>query len=316
MMCCVPIQIICALVWDCSYPKGLTTLSTPKKGLLLILMTVCGGAVMAAIIYSVIVQGITPPGPQHNIFIISYIVAMFWVVAAFNCEPLASLIKNPLVLGLSVLALCFAIASAIFYLGMDFKFLAGTPVYQTHMDGGGAFMAFDLLTTLVTSVAFIMAFIQMDSWPVKLMPGSGSKTGHMIWTTLLITILAVALRYLCVSILGMDQIVFMTMIPIPFIFGTFIVLDLFQATFYPNLSGPAKGFAFCATSAVIAALIYPLFRLIGPIASGAMASGAPSYQLDFWVANAMLAVSFPFIVAYSAFFQHWPLQRNKTTTQP
>jgi len=310
LMCCVPVQIVCGLVWGCSYPEMLTTLTTSKRGLLLTIMTIAGGLVIAAIIFSVIAQGVTPPGPQHNIFIITFIVVMFWVVAAFNCEPLASFIKKPLPLGLAVLLLCFSIACVIFYFGMNFQFIAGAPVYHAHMDGKGAFMAFDLLTTLVTSVAFIMAFIQMDFWPVKIMPGSDSKAGHILWTTLLLVILAVSLRYLFVSILGMDQIVFMTMIPIPFIFGTFIVLNLFQGSFYPNLTGATKGFAFCATSALFATVIYPLFSFIGPLASGVMTSGAPSYQLDFWVANAMLSVSFPLIVAYSEFFQHWPLQRN------
>jgi hypothetical protein len=309
MMCCVPALIVCGLVWGGNYPKVVAGLSPAAKGLLLTLISLAAGLVIAAVILVLVAGKATPPGPQHNIFIITYIVAMFWIVAVFQCEPLASLFKHPLALGIGILTLCFALAYLVYFFAMNFGFLSQAPFYQAHMDGQGPFMAFDVLTTLVSSVAMIMAFIMLDFWPVSLMPGSQAKVGQILWSILWIIGLAVALRYLCVAMLGMDQVVYMTAVPIPFIFGAFIMLNLFEASLFASLPAPSKGFVYCLCAGLLAALLYPLFLALGPIASGAMASGAPSYQLDFWTANAMLAVSFPVIVIYSDFFGHWPLKR-------
>jgi hypothetical protein len=37
-------------------------------------------------------------------------------------------------------------------------------------------------------------------------------------------------------------------------------------------------------------------------------SGPPSYDRELWLASAMLAVTFPMMVAYANFFQFWPFR--------
>jgi hypothetical protein len=309
LMCCVPALIVCGLVWGGNYPEVVVTMSPAGKGLLLTLISMATGVLIAAAILVLVADKAVPPGPQHNIFIISFIVAMFWVVAVFQCEPLASLFKHPLALGAAIITLCFLLAYAVFHYVMNFEFLSQAPFYQAHMDGQGPFMAFDVLTTMVSSVAMIMAFIMLDFWPVSLMPGAQSKVGQILWSILWIVGLAIGLRFIFVGILQMDQVVYMAAVPIPFIFGAFIMLNLFEASLFAEMPAPAKGFLYCLVSGLLAAALYPLFQFLGPIVSGEMASGGPSYQLEFWCANAMLAVSFPLIVIYTDFFGHWPLKR-------
>lgn len=309
MMCCVPALIVCGLVWGGNYPKAVVTMSPAGKGLLLTLISAATGALIAAAILVLVADRAVPPGPQHNIFIISFIVAMFWVVAVFQCEPLASLFKHPLVLGAAILTLCFLMAYGVFLFVMSFEFLSQAPFYQAQMDGQGPFMAFDVLTTMVSSVAMIMAFIMLDFWPVSLMPGAQHKVVGILWSVLWIAGLAICLRYVFVGLLQMDQVVYMAAVPIPFIFGAFIMLNLFEASLFADMPAPAKGFIYVVVSALLAAALYPLFQFLGPMVSGEMASGAPTYQLEFWCANAMLAVCFPLIVIYTDFFQHWPLKR-------
>lgn len=310
LMCCVPALIVCGLVWGGNYPAALATMSPAKKGLLLTLISTATGALIAVVILLLIADKAVPPGPQHNIFIISFIVAMFWVVAVLQCEPMASLFKHPLSLAAAILTLCFLLAYAVFHYVMSFEFLSQAPFYQAHMDGRGPFMAFDILTALVSSVAMIMAFIMLDFWPVSLMPGAQNRVGQIVWSVLWIASLAIGLRYIFVGILQMDQVVYMATVPIPFIFGAFIMLNLFEASLFADMPTPTKGFIYCLVSALLAAALYPLFQFLGPIVSGEMASGGPTYQLEFWCANAMLAVCFPLIVIYSDFFQHWPLKRQ------
>ena len=44
--------------------------------------------------------------------------------------------------------------------------------------------------------------------------------------------------------------------------------------------------------------------------SPGLKSGAPVYALELWVANAMLAFSFPILVAITDHLQFWPMRVN------
>ena len=48
-----------------------------------------------------------------------------------------------------------------------------------------------------------------------------------------------------------------------------------------------------------------------PVVTGKLDAGPPAYQSEIWLASALLAVTFPFLVAYADFFTMWPLQRAK-----
>jgi hypothetical protein len=41
--------------------------------------------------------------------------------------------------------------------------------------------------------------------------------------------------------------------------------------------------------------------------TGALPSGPPGYEYEVWLANALLSVTFPFLVFYAACFGYWPL---------
>jgi len=86
-MCCVPTQIICGLVWGCEYPVKVAKLRQPYKGLSFVGISIVGGLLLASIILFTVAQGAVPPGPQHNIFVILFIINMFWLVGVFQCQP-------------------------------------------------------------------------------------------------------------------------------------------------------------------------------------------------------------------------------------
>jgi hypothetical protein len=46
-----------------------------------------------------------------------------------------------------------------------------------------------------------------------------------------------------------------------------------------------------------------------PAVSGELPSGPPAYAAQLWLANALLAVTFPFLVIHAAFFNFWPLRK-------
>jgi hypothetical protein len=38
-----------------------------------------------------------------------------------------------------------------------------------------------------------------------------------------------------------------------------------------------------------------------------LTSGAPGYEYELWLVNALLSVTFPFLIVYAAYFNLWPL---------
>ena len=42
-----------------------------------------------------------------------------------------------------------------------------------------------------------------------------------------------------------------------------------------------------------------------------LAGGKPNYDLELWLASAMLAITFPFMVVFADFFDFWPLARQR-----
>jgi hypothetical protein len=109
----------------------------------------------------------------------------------------------------------------------------------------------------------------------------------------------------------MDPVAFMVTVPIPFIFGTIFMLNMLQGSVFAKLTQPLKGVLNTVAAAVLGSLFALLYRAVASTVTGKLDSGPPAYQTEIWLASALLAVTFPFLVAYADFFTMWPLQRAK-----
>jgi hypothetical protein len=61
------------------------------------------------------------------------------------------------------------------------------------------------------------------------------------------------------------------------------------------------------------------YQQLQPVLSGSLPPGPPPFQQEqfqVWTANAMLAVTFPFLVFYAAYFNFWPLAKPAAQTAP
>jgi hypothetical protein len=104
----------------------------------------------------------------------------------------------------------------------------------------------------------------------------------------------------------------MVTVPIPFIFGTIVVLNMLQGSLFVKFTQPLKGVLNTVAAAVIGTGLALMYRqLIHVVTPGEINPGPPGYQTEIWLASALLAVTFPFLVAYADFFTMWPLQRAK-----
>ncbi|NQY89487.1 MAG: hypothetical protein HRT51_17415 [Colwellia sp.] len=311
-MCCVPTQIICGLVWSCQYPEKVACLRQPYKGLVYLSISIVGGLLLAITILFVVAQGAMPPGPQHNIFIILFITNMFWLVGILQCQPFITFFKKPFLLALMILISAFVITYILFFFVINFEFIANSPIYLAQLDGGGPVMAFDFLTFAVTTVAAIMVLIVIDFKPIAKLPGADKTPLFILWSVVVVLLLSTLVKTTFVVVLGFDQIVYMVMVPISFIFGAFILLNLYEKSLLTFFSEAYQTYISLVICLIFTVIIYQLFMVLGPLVSGDMLSGSPSYELNFWVANAMLSICFPLIVLHTDFLQHWPFRSDNS----
>jgi hypothetical protein len=111
-------------------------------------------------------------------------------------------------------------------------------------------------------------------------------------------------------VMGMDVVAFMVRVPIPFIFGTIIVLNMMHGSLFGKLAQPLKGVLNVVASAVIGVALAQVYGLLAPVVTGAVKPGPPSYDFEIWLASALLAVTFPFLIFYAEFFRMWPLHKE------
>jgi p-aminobenzoyl-glutamate transporter AbgT len=108
----------------------------------------------------------------------------------------------------------------------------------------------------------------------------------------------------------MDVVSFMVRVPIPFVFGTIIVLNMMHGSIFGKLAQPLKGLLNAIASAAIGTVLALLYGALAPLVTGKVNPGPPSYDFEIWLASALLAVTFPFLICYAEFFKMWPLHRE------
>lgn len=307
-MTIIPTQIVCGLVWHVEHPAPIARLPQPAKGLAYLLLCMAVGAVAAFAAFHVVGGGIAPPTPPLIMYVILSIVVTFWFVVVWGAWPISALPVAPTVSGLLAVAFCYLAAYGLFELLFDFSFLKAAPFYSAAIDPHGLFVAWRPLVFGVTTVAVITFAAMCDFWPVTLVRKPGGPVFSLL-ASIYVLILAAGVFHVGTVVLGMDIVRYLVAVPVPFIFGFFIVLSLLQKFPFAGLAQPLGGLLSSALAAAAGVAMYRLYLFAAPLLTGqTLASGAPAYQLELWLASAMLAVTFPLIVCLADFLGFWPLQ--------
>ena len=112
------------------------------------------------------------------------------------------------------------------------------------------------------------------------------------------------------SILKFDVVEFMLRGPIALLFGIFFVSNLTQSFMFAERRQPIRGLLLITIALPLGLGLEELYRFSAPFIVGrALPSGPPGYDLELWVATALLAVTFPLIVIVSGYFDFWPVAR-------
>jgi hypothetical protein len=310
-ICFIPMEIVISVTWKCNHPAFLASRSQPAKGILLTLLALAVGAVVAAVHYTTVGGSINPPAPMLAMCIISSVIITFWIAIMWDGWPFTRLIKNPVAAGLTMLVACYAINYLLFRLLFDYGFMRGAPVYAPALDPHGLFNAWNILVFYVTAIAVMFLSLNFDLWPFTKSPAlMRQPVLGIVWTAVILVIGGLAF-YLGVYVLKMDAVNFMVRVPIPFLFGTIIVLNMMHGSLFGKLRQPVKGILNAIASAAIGVILARIYEALAPVVSGKVNPGPPSYDFEIWLASALLAVTFPFLIFYAEFFKMWPLHRER-----
>ena len=310
MICLIPMQIVIGVTWGTNQPGFAAKQKQPLKGILLASLTVLAGMFVAPTYLALAGGNIAPPGPVPSHAIIVSVIVTFWATIMLGGWPFKALIKNDVAAGLVLLISCYVVNLALFRVFFDYGFMQGAPVYVASLDPHGLFNALNALVFYVTFISIMFLLISFDLWPLTKFPTVMRQPMlGIVWTIVCLVLGALAF-WIGTGVLHMDVMVFMVTAPIPFIFGSIIVLNMFQNYLASKMKQPAKGVANALLVAIIGSGLAQLYRALAPTLTGTLHSGPPTYDMEIWLASALLAVTFPFLIFFAEFFKFWPLSKS------
>ena len=307
LMCLIPMQIAVAVLWKGKHPSSVAEQPQPLRGLLFILITVLVGSIAGFVYLSSVGGGLAPTPMLVHCTIVS-VVVMFWFAIMWGGWPFNAVIRNPISAVLVTVAESYAVNVFLFRVLFNYEFMKDAPVYVASLDPHGLFNAWSALVFYVTCLSVMFLMLHFDLWPL-------TKSRHLmrqpvlglVWTTIVLA-LGGSLFILGTRIFQMDVVAFLVRVPIPFIFGTIVVLNMLQNSLFGALSQPLKGVANTIAAAAVGSVLAVLYGGLAGFVTGSLASGPPAYEFEIWLASALLSVTFPFLIFHAEFLGFWPLK--------
>lgn len=316
-MCLIPFSIIMGMVWQANYPAPAAKLEQPLKGLYLLLLNMVVGSIVAAWSIKTVGNFVVPPTPPLIFFTIMTVIMTFWFVVVWGCWP-ASGIKgdHPAFTGFGTLIVSYAAAFILWKSLFNFDFMKNAPFYNAVLPPSGAFNAFSSLAFFLTCLAVILAWVELDFWPLNLIPQKAPAFGKQpTWgmvVSIVVCVVAFIIKSIFVDGMGMDVFVYTLRVPICIIFGEFIMLLLMQTAPVQTMKQPGKGIVLIIFNIILAIVMYYLYFWFSLLVAGPLPAGASAgYVQELWIATALLGFTFPVIASYTGFFNFWPLTEPK-----
>jgi len=310
LVCIIPMEIVIGITWGCKQPGFAASRSQPVKGITLALLTVVVGVVVAAA-YFFLFGGVRPLPPMIIMCSIVSVIVTFWAAIMWGGWPFITLIKNPVAAGLTMLVACYAVNYALFRIFFSYEFMKGGPAYVESLDPHGLFNANLALVFYMTAITIMFLMLHFDLWPLtKSASVMKQPVLGLVWTAICL-VLGGVVFYIGIFTMAMDPLTFMVRVPIPFIFGTIIVLNMLQNSLFAKQTQPVKGILNAVAAALIGVALALTYTALAPTLSGALAVGPPANEFERWLASALLGVTFPFLIFYAEFFQFWPFNKSK-----
>jgi hypothetical protein len=311
MLGLIPMQVVAVVLWGAN-PAFASGLRQPVKGVVLVLVTLVATAIISPLVFMTVGESMAPPGPIPSHYVVIVVPTTFWLAIMMGGWPFNRISSNPQVVGVAALIGAYVITYVVFRIFFNYDFMQGAPVYLQSAPKG-MFNGVSALVFYVTALAVMFLVLCFDLWPLTKFPGVMKQPVlGVVWTVIALAGAAVAFS-IGVTGAGADPMAFLTQVTVPFIFGSIIVLNMLQNTLFARMTQPLKGVMNTIAAAAIGLILANLYVSLIPMVTGLLASGPPGYDREVWLANALLSVTFPFLIYHAVFFGYWPLVRE---TQP
>jgi hypothetical protein len=307
LLCVIPIQIVMAVTWGTEQPRAAAKAPQPVRGVLLTIFSLVVGLVVSTLALQFVGARVTPPAPILAHWVIVSVPVTFWAAIMFGGWPFTKIIKNPLLAGLTMLLACYVVNGILFRIFFNYEFMKDAPVYVASIDPHGLFNGWSALVFYVTALAGMFFIISFDLWPFTTMPALMQQPVLGIVWTIGALILGGIAFYVGVNVMHMDVVSFLVNVPVPFIFGSIIVLNMLQNSLFGKMAQPLKGILNVVAVIVIGTLLSKAYGALAPTVTGTLNAGPPGYDFEIWLASALLSVTFPFLIFFAEFFKYWPL---------
>jgi len=310
LLCIIPIEIVASVTWGTQYPRFAGSLRQPAKGMSFVMLCILVGLIVAPLQLALAGGRIARPTPMLMMCTIVSVIIAFWLAIMWGGWPFTNIIKKPVPAGLLMLAAAYLVNYLLFRIFFSYEFMRDAPEYVSSLDPHGLFNAWNSLVFSLTLLTVMFLSLNFELWPFTKWPAlMDQPTLGTVWTTVAFAIGAPGF-YIGVRLLKMDPVAFMIYVPVPFIFGTIVVLNMMRGSLFRNRKQPLKGLLNTAAAILLGTFLAASYRAAAPYVSGALKAGPPNYELEIWLASALLAVTFPLLIVYAEFLNMWPLLRQ------
>lgn len=315
----IPAQIYISVFLKCKHPEFITMLYQPWKGFLFTGLIILVGAFVTPFGLYFVNGGFTVPTPFLITWSILSVVVLLWLAEIFHGWPFTSLIKNPLLAGAGVLVASYVIAYFLFNCFFNFEESQNSFFYDKRLDPSGLYPNWIALSFALTSAAAVLVTVLLfQNWPVVSVERSSRwsifsrQPWDMIVKVLFTVVITCIVFFIGINMLELNPISYMVRFPVSFIFGTFISMNMTENRLFDRIMQPLRGILLFITCAIIGMIMFEVYYYFGSLVVGKeLSGGPPTYQLELWIAPALLSVTFPIIVIITSFLNFWPLCREK-----
>jgi hypothetical protein len=304
MLCLIPAQVVTVVL--APNPPYAKRLNQPARGAVLLLATIVAAIIAAPIAWWIAGEGVPPPGPIPSHYVVIVVPTTFFMAIMFGGWPFTTLSKNGGVISAWVLVVSYVITFEIFRVFFNYDFLEGAPVDLASAPDG-MYNAVMALVFYVTALAGMFLMLHFDLWPLKLFPAVMKQPVlGVVWLIVALAVAAVVMQVTTVS-MSKDPMWVLTRVTAPFIFGTIVVLNMLQNSLFAKMAQPLKGVANVIAATAIGVALGQLYGMFSDWNFNQLPMGQPGYEYEIWLVNALLSVTFPFLIFYAAYFNYWPL---------
>lgn len=315
LMGAIPFAVVVGGFWRDREPRAVIGLAQPLRGMTYLLLAAVVAAAVSVLHWLIRGGDASAPSPMAVMTIITSVVTAFLLVIVLDGWPF-SLIPNKLFGGIVLLVSAYLLNAAVFHVFFNFSFAVDAPWYRADLDPAGLFNAWDVVAVMVTAAAIMFVFLLLDNWPLSTVAALRSSPAFgMAW---LISCLALGwvVFWVCTSLTGMPSPTYLVRVPIPFIFGSILLLSMLHGSLNVKLPQPLAGLINIVIAMVGGSALAFGYTVLMPTLSGHLPAGAGGdFQAEIWLANALLAVTFPLLAFHSDFFRLWPLARDSQTSE-